>query len=120
MAGQDHQYQIAVVGPEDVVSGFKALGVHVFDANDADTALATIKQLREQTTKGETGDHYATIFVIDHLLRDIPSEEYEKVTSGPLPAVIAIPGLKADKEAGKRKLRVLAKKAIGSDILANE
>lgn len=120
MATDTQNYEIAVIGPEDVVSGFKALGVHVFDASDSETALATIKDLRQQTIRQEDGTNYATIYVIDHLLRDIPADEYEKVTSGPLPAVIAIPGLKADKEAGKRKLRALAKKAIGSDILSNE
>ena len=118
MADTDTQYNIAVIGPEDVVAGFKALGVHVFDASDHETALSIIKDLRQQTIKDEHGTNYATIFVIDHLLRDIPSEEYEKVTSGALPAVIAIPGLKADKETGKRKLRTLTKRAIGSDILS--
>ena len=120
MVDINHTYNIAVIGPEDLVSGFRALGVHVYNAADSDTALSVIKELREQTTREQDSERYGAIFVIDHLLNSISRDEYEKVTSGALPSVISIPGITSDKEANKRKLRQLTEKAIGSDILSND
>ncbi|MEX0672909.1 MAG: V-type ATP synthase subunit F [Candidatus Paceibacterota bacterium] len=118
------QYKIAVVGPQDLVSGFRALGVDVFDAEKGETALEAIKKIKRMTSREQTGTNdearYAAVFVIDSLVNDIPEDEYLKATEGALPSVITIPGLNADKEAGTRKLRQLTEKAIGSDILSND
>lgn len=112
-------YRIAVIGPSDLVSGFKALGADVFNANSGTEALTQLKQLKQDTVCEEQSPHrYGAIFVIDHLINDIPDEEYKQVTQGPLPSIIAIPGLQADKGAGSRKLRHLTERAIGSDILS--
>ena len=113
-------YAIAVIGPEDLVSGFRALGAYVHEAKTSDEALTVLKELRDQTRSAPDGIRYGAIFVIDYLVNDIPADEYKKVTSGALPSVITIPGLKADKDANTRKLRQLTEKAIGSDILSND
>ncbi|MEX1026954.1 MAG: V-type ATP synthase subunit F [Candidatus Paceibacterota bacterium] len=118
MAHQD--YTIAIIGPHDLVSGFRALGVEVFNADSSEEALKIITDLKKQTVSEDRAGAYGVVFVIDFLINGIPDDEYQKVTAGALPSIIAIPGLNGDKEAGTRKLRQLTEKAIGSDILSNE
>ncbi|MEX0930346.1 MAG: V-type ATP synthase subunit F [Candidatus Paceibacterota bacterium] len=120
MSETNKTYKIAIIGPHDLVSGFRALGVEVFNAEDGETALQHIKDIKKQTTDESGGTRYGAVFVIDSLVNEIPDDEYRKATEGALPSVITIPGLNADKEAGSRKLRQLTEKAIGSDILSNE
>lgn len=116
----DKNYTIAMIGPHDLVSGFRALGAHIFNAENGADALNEIKKIKKITESEEDETRYAVVFVIDSLVRDIPDDEYQKATEGALPSVITIPGLNADKEAGSRKLRQLTEKAIGSDILSND
>jgi len=120
MAKTGKQYNIAVIGPEDLISGFSALGVHIFEAKNSTDALAIIKKIRAETRDDAMHNVYGTIFVIDHLLSAIPEDEYIKISTGALPAVISIPGLSSDTQANTHKLKALTEKAIGSDILSSE
>ena len=44
-----NEYKIAIVGPLDTVSGFKALGVDSFQAQTADEALEQLRAIKKQT-----------------------------------------------------------------------
>lgn len=112
-------YNIAVVGPADTISGFRALGVDVFDAHTADEAREHIIAIRRMTSgEGEQNKPYAVVLVVDSLLAGLSDDDYKRLTTGALPALLAIPSITSDTEASTRKLRELAEKAIGSDILS--
>ncbi len=110
------QYKVAVVGPKDLVFGFKALGATVMPAQDSNQALEVIAEAREQTISGGE-EKFAVIMVTAGLAQGISDDDYKKITRGALPAVVVIPDLVSEKEAGERKLKELTEKAIGSDIL---
>ena len=111
-------YKIAVVGPEDMISGFNALGVDVFFADNSQDTLTQIKSIRKETLSEDGKEKHGVIMVIDSLIEDIPDDEYARITEGALPTLITIPGINSDKDSGTRKLRAMAEKAIGSDILS--
>ena len=43
-----NHYAIAIVGPRDMVSGFKALGVESYDADNAAEALEQLRTIKRQ------------------------------------------------------------------------
>jgi vacuolar-type H+-ATPase subunit F/Vma7 len=110
-------YHIAIVGPTDMVSGFKALGVEAFDATNAVEAieqLRTIKQISNDPTNDKT---YAIVCVIDDVIQDVDQAEYAKVVAGALPAVVVLPGPSGASGVALERLRKLAEKAVGSAII---
>jgi len=107
-------YHTAIIGPEDVVSGFRALGVSVIPATSGDELLSGLQTARKGTA---TGDRYAVVLVIESLVRDVPEDVWAKATEGVLPAVTVLPGLEGSHGEGVRALKRLAERAIGSDIL---
>lgn len=107
-------YRIAIIGPKDVVSGFRALGVTVFPATDGEELLGALRNARRST---EQDQQYAVVLVIESLVRDVPEDVWAKATEGVLPAVTVLPGLEGSRGEGVRALKRLAERAIGSDIL---
>jgi V/A-type H+-transporting ATPase subunit F len=111
-------YNIAIIGPKAVISGFKALGVTPFDAEDGETALEVLKTIKKDIeTPGSTVQKFAAVILIESIARDISHEDMEKVSRGALPAIVTLPGLEGSHGAGVAKLKALAEKAVGSDIL---
>lgn len=107
-------YRTAIIGPKDVVSGFRALGVSVMPAETAEELLTAIARTKETTAEGE---HYAVVLVTESLVSLVPEEEWHKATAGVLPAITVLPGLEGSRGEGVRALKRLAERAIGSDIL---
>lgn len=114
---KNNEYKIAIVGPEDTVSGFKALGVESFDANNAEEALAQLKQIKDMTLEPTSLNKYAVVCVIEDLVAAVDQTEYAKVVDGPLPAVVILPGAKGGIGFATERLRSLAEKAVGSAII---
>lgn len=110
------KYGIAIVGPKDVVSVFKVTGADVFEARTGSEALEVLRQIKRDTQSVDGGKKYAVVMIIESILEEISDDEYEKVSSGALPSIVAIPGLEGATGVSKEKLRKLAEKAIGSDI----
>lgn len=111
-------YNIAVIGPQDVISGFKALGATPFNASTAVEALEALKEIKRSAEDPDfAGAKFAVVFVIEHIYQDIPADEFTRVSRGALPAIIAVPGIEGASDAGIRKLRRLSEQAIGSDVL---
>lgn len=110
-------YNVAIIGPKDIISGFKALGVIPFDAQDGDTALTILKKMKKDVEEGSSETMFATVIIIESIANLIPVDEMDKITTGALPAIIALPGLEGSHGAGVAKLKRLAERAIGSDIL---
>ena len=110
-------YQIAIVGPTDMVSGFKAMGVTVFDATNAEQALAQLRTITQRTIDPATDTAYAVVCVIDDVLTGVDQAEYAKVVAGALPAVVVLPGPSGASGVAVERLRLLAQKAVGSSII---
>lgn len=111
------EYKIAIIGPADTVSGFQALGVEAFDATTGQAAMDILRELKTATTESTAATKYAVVCVIEDLLTDVDPAEYAKVVSGPLPAVIALPGPEGSKGIALQRLRALAEQAVGSAII---
>ena len=118
MAIETKKFNVAVIGPEDMISGFKTLGVKIFNILTQGEMLTQVKDLRRSTISEDNGEKYAVIMVMEDLLKDLPKDEYERITQGPLPVILSIPGISSDNSVSTKKLKVLAEKAIGSDILS--
>ncbi len=108
-------YRIAIVGPIDVVSGFRAFGVDVFPAERASVLLETLAKMRKESADGK--GEYAVVIAIESLVAEVPRDEWERTTRGVLPAVVVLPGIEGSSGQGIRTLRKLAERAVGSDIL---
>ncbi len=112
------KYNIAIIGPKDVILGYKALGVTPFVAEDGSTAFDTLKQIKHNIEKGGSDvTKFAIVILIEAILKKIPAENMEDISQGALPAIVVIPGLEGSTGEGVAKLKRLAEKAVGSDIL---
>jgi V/A-type H+-transporting ATPase subunit F len=113
------KHNIAIIGPKPVISGFKALGVTPFNANSGEEALTVLQNIKKNLVDGasDSSQTFATVILIESIAHDIAHEDMEKVSRGALPAIVVLPGLEGSHGAGVAKLKSLAEKAIGSDIL---
>ncbi len=75
----------------------------------------TYKKNLEEDTVG--AQKFATVIIIESIMQEISPEDMDKVSRGALPAIVALPGLYGSHGAGVTKLKRLAEKAIGADIL---
>ena len=115
---EKQEYKTAIIGPKNVISGFKALGVTAFDAKDGESALEIIKKIKKDISDNRTGNEkFAVVILLENIANKISSDELEKVSRGALPAIVVLPGLKGSTGAGVTKLKHLAERAVGSDIL---
>ncbi len=112
-----NEYKIAIVGPLDTVSGFKALGVDSFQAQTATEALEQLKAIKQKTLDPDSTTKYAVVCIIENLVTLVDQAEYAKVVSGPLPAVVLLPGPDGSSGFAIERLRRLAEKAVGSSII---
>ncbi len=103
--------KIAVIGDKDSVLAFKAVGVEVFDAVNAEQAQNLIKKL-------SLGD-YAVVFVAENLAEQIP-EVLSRAKLRTFPAVVPIPTTSATSGFGMQGIKADVEKAIGVDILFNK
>ena len=112
-----NEYSIAIVGPADTVSGFQALGVEAFPANDAKEALETLRTIKAKTVDPTSEKKYAIVCIIEELVASVDQAEYAKVVAGPLPAVVLLPGPQGSQGFAINRLRRLAEQAVGSAII---
>ena len=110
-------YKIAVIGPEDTISGLKALGVDPFPAHDADEALVQLRAIKKQTLDAQSSTKYAVVCIIEDLVTLVDQAEYAKVVAGPLPAVVLLPGPGGSSGFAVDRLRRLAERAVGAAII---
>jgi V/A-type H+-transporting ATPase subunit F len=112
-------YQIAIIGPRDVILGFQALGVTPFPASTGDEALEILQGIRKDidSPSSDGGPQYALVIIIEDIAEQIPLEEMDKFSRSALPTILALPGVEGSRGIGVNKLRRLAEQAVGSDIL---
>ena len=100
-------YKIAVLGDRDSVLGFKALGLEVVFAEEAETARAELHRLARED--------YAIIYITEQLAKDLPGE-IAKYKDAVTPAVILIPGKSGSLGLGASALQSAVERAVGADI----
>lgn len=103
--------KIGVIGNSDSIKGFAALGLSIFEADDAETAAKTVRQLAE--------NDFAIIYITEYLFSQIQNEvlRYEEQQT---PAIIPIPGTFGNNGIGMSNVSRSVERAVGSDILSNE
>lgn len=105
-------YKIGIIGERDSVLGFMALGFSVHEAENADQAEHT---LRDLVKSGE----YAVIFLVEHYAIAL-EEELKKYKELPLPAITVIPGQSGSTGYGMASIKNAVERAVGADILFKE
>ncbi len=111
------QHELAIIGPKDVILGFKAIGVHTHFASTTDETIEKLYELKKETIENSDLSRYAIIFILESVAKEIPEPEYKKLTADPLPAIIALPGPEGSTGFGLDRLGQIVEKAIGSNIL---
>ena len=102
-----HMYKIAVLGDRDSVLGFRALGLDVFFADDAETGRKTLHRLAQES--------YAVVYVTEQLAQQLTAE-IARYKDAPLPAVILIPGKTGSLGIAGAALHDAVERAVGADI----
>ena len=102
-------YKIAVVGAYDSIFGFATLGLETFPASDREEGEKIVKQL-------VLGGKYGIIYITEALAAQI-EPLIEKYKEQMLPAIILIPGVSGNTNAGVKGVKKSVEQAVGSDIL---
>jgi len=100
--------KIAAMGDKDSIYGFAALGLEIFPAEDAATAVDHLRKM--------AAGNYAVIYVTEALAVKIP-DEINKFRDKTAPAIILIPGIIGNTGMGMANVKRTVEKAVGSDIL---
>ena len=101
-------YKIAVMGDQDSIYGFAALGLVPFSITDPQAAERKLRELAE-------GGDYGVIFITEALAAKVEAEIDRHRTAG-LPAIILIPGASGNTGQGLAAVKKSVEQAVGSDI----
>jgi V/A-type H+-transporting ATPase subunit F len=104
-------YKVGVIGDQDSVLGFMALGIDIFPAYGSEEIRETINTLAAQD--------YAIIYITEEASL-LAKDTIKKYKDRSLPAIIVISGSQGSQGLGMAEIRESAKRAIGADILFNE
>ena len=99
--------KIGVLGDNENIMGYRALGFEVVNCDTREEASAGLKKLAQSC---------AIIFVIEDTAQYI-QEEINEYIECETPAVILIPGSRGSLGIGMKALNLQVEKAIGSNIL---
>jgi V/A-type H+-transporting ATPase subunit C len=99
--------KVAIVGDIESIYGFGTLGIEVFAIKNKQEALKKIKTL--------SLSEYAIIYITESLAFEI-YDDLRPYRENLLPAIIPIPGIDGRASLGRKHIKGLIIKAIGSDI----
>jgi len=100
--------RVGILGNKQSILAFSALGLETFPAN----SIADIENVKEKTL----ADDFAILFITEDTASKF-SEEIAPLFERVSPAVLVVPGVKADSNEGKKSLKMILERALGSDIL---
>ncbi|MBU1167018.1 V-type ATP synthase subunit F [Patescibacteria group bacterium] len=103
------EYKLAILGSEDAILGFKALGVVPHAINSKDELVAKLKGICKS-------EEYAVVLITEDFFSEAKEEVFE-LSQRPLPAIIPIPSHKGTTGVGQEKIKRIVEQAVGSDIL---
>lgn len=119
----EKDYLIAIIGPKDAISGFKALGLIPINALNSEEALEKIKELKKEKSENdqkESSSKYAIIFIMEELAENIPEDAWKKIKKDVLPAIVPIPSSKGTSGYGIKRIGKMIEQAVGSDIFGDD
>ncbi len=102
------EHKIGVLGEHDSISGFRALGLSVREAADADEAEQVLNQWADED--------YAVIFITEELA-EMMGPRLAAWRLRYLPAVTIIPSARRQAWLGGLELRTAIRKATGIDMI---
>lgn len=101
-------YKIAVLGDKDSVLGFRALGLDVYPAADAEQARPVLHRLAKEG--------YAIIYLTEQLAAHMGAD-LARYKDELMPAIILIPGKEGSLGIGMANIKTAVERAVGADIL---
>ncbi len=104
-------YKVGVIGDQNSVLGFMALGIDIFPAHNSDEIKNIINKLATE--------NYAIIYITEQASL-LAKDTIKKYKDKNLPAIIVIAGSEGSMGLGMAEIRESAKRAIGADILFSE
>ena len=104
--------RVAILGDSESIKGFAAVGVDVFPCEIGEEGAATFRRVAE-------GGEYAVMLMTEDLFASLEKER-NRLAGNMLPAVLPLPGVRADNGVGVARLRAFVEKAVGSDIIFNQ
>ncbi len=101
-------YKIAVMGAQDSVMGFAALGLTVVPVSTLDEARTSLHRMAKED--------YAIIYLTEQLAQQMPADiaHYKDSLT---PAIILIPGKEGSLGIGMNNVKIAVERAVGADIL---
>ena len=102
--------KIAVMGDQDSIYGFAALGLEIHPTTDRDEAAHLLKKL--------ANTDYAVIYMTEALAAELETE-LDEYRTRQWPAIIPIPGVSGNTGMGIRAVKKSVEQAVGSDIIFN-
>ena len=102
--------QVGVVGEREAVLAFRALGMRVIAAEDADSVEHAIQKLVHEGVP--------VIFITERAL-SLAGALAAHYQGDPAVSIIPIPGAQGTDGTGMRRVKANVEKAIGADILFN-
>lgn len=103
-------HKIAALGEEDIVLGFKALGIETFPVTDGKNMAELLEKLIESK-------EYGIIFVSESMADHVEGlmASYGSLA---LPSVVYIPGSQGSQGFAMKRIRRIIERAVGADILS--
>lgn len=101
-------YKIAILGNQDTILGFKALGVDTYSLVNIDEARKSLGVIKEKD--------YGIVFITEDWMEKM-EEEISELRNRALPAIVPIPSHLGSSGYGLKNLRKIVERAVGSDIL---
>ncbi len=99
---------IAVIGDQSSILGFKALGVEVFTPSDSLEVRKTIERLARK--------EYGVIFITEQLAVDV-QDTIAQYDDQYIPAIIPIPSNQGSLRIGMNRIDENMEKAVGINLL---
>jgi vacuolar-type H+-ATPase subunit F/Vma7 len=107
-----HTKRIAAIGPEELVSLLESVGIDTYAATTAEEAEAHITTIHK-----DTPCPYAIVCVTEQLANTVSTHQRRAMEESTTPTFLVIPDLTSVSGSGVARIRELAKRATGNDIL---
>ena len=104
-------YKIVIIGNEDAVGGFKAIGIDAI-------GIRTKEECEEKLQAVYNSNDYGIVFITEDWMDQIKNFLNELPPKA-LPSIVAVPSQAGSTGAGLANLKKIVEQAVGSDILSN-
>ncbi len=104
-------YKVAIIGTEEAIMGFYALGVECFPITEDNEIESIIEKIN--------AGRFAAVFITEDWAERVRTKVDQAFQDAALPAVVTVPSPQGATKAGLTNLRKIVEQAVGSDILFN-